>query len=409
MTRNGVTGTATALYGLLVLLTACRSDPTVPRSVPIADVDVTVDSAVYHLKPFFASYHIYVKTTISNHSDHDIFIAQDCADGRHLRRADSADKRELLLGQYGCEALAVTASSIQASTPLRIPAGTVYTDTWDAFGSNSSETRPPITIDDNTGKLVMTYVLTDSTGTARTTIASNTFDVVPPVFQPGDTLRVTSGIGLRVRNDSVLLSREHEVSNALVNVRVYNRRNDPISVNPCAWKMQQKEGASWAVVDAVSCAGPIDDQIIEPGDSSDFATRIDDAPQLQALYNREPLSTGTYDVLLEISFAGERHLIESNTFALFVGGSFVLPSITGVITPVAGDSLSALVEADPTDRGDGDRMTPKATIVNLFSLLDRSKARQGCVASVWYDELIPIAATYPVSATAKSAAIVRCP
>ncbi|MGH9418483.1 MAG: hypothetical protein ACRD3J_00800, partial [Thermoanaerobaculia bacterium] len=216
-------------------------------------------------------------------------------------------------------------------------------------------------------------------------------------------------IGLRVRNDSVLLSRGHDVSSALVNVRVYNRRSDPIAVSPCAWTMEQKEGASWVIVDAASCAGPTEDRVIQPGDSSDFVTRIDDAPELQALYNREPLSTGTYQVLLETSFAGDRQLIASNTFAVFVGGGFVLPDITGVITPIAGDSLSALVEEDPTDHGVGDRMTPKATIVNLFSLLDRSKARQGCVVSVQYDEWIPVLDTYPKSATAARASIVRCP
>jgi hypothetical protein len=387
------------IFGLLIIVGACSSDNAVS---PITGVDVSVDSAVYHLQPFFSSYWINVRSTITNSSDHDIFISRSCYDGQRLVRADPADERQLLLGQYSC-------IEEDAIPPLRIGAGTEYSYTWRVLGSNSSQTRPPITIDDNTGRLAVTFVLTDSFGRRLTTVASQAFDVVPPIPQENrDPVVVTSGIGLRIINDSVFSVRGADRSYATVNLRVFNRRSEAIAVAPCGWKIEQKEGASWNLVDAAHCPVQGDDRAIQAGDSSDFPLRIEDAPETRALYHREPLVTGVYHALIEASAGGDRFSAESNTFALFIGG-YRLPDITGVITPSGSDSLSALVEEDPNDRGAGARTTLKTQVVNIFSLLDRSKAHEGCVVSVWYDPEVPVAATYPVVATANDARAVRCP
>jgi hypothetical protein len=389
-----------ALCGMLAVLSACDSQSPLQ---PAVGVDVAVDSAVYHLRSFFGSYQVDIRSTITNSSDHDIFIGQDCWDGPRLRRSDPADKRELLLGEYAC-----AVSSQGSATPLRIAAGAQYTQTFKLSGSNSPQTRPPITIDDNTGSLAMTYALTDSAGKQIGSIASPAFTVVPPIPPPpGDTLRVTSGIGVRVIPDSVEISRGVDHAFVTTNVRVYNKRAETIGVSQCAWTIQQKEGVSWSIVAAAQCAGPPNDRMLQPGDSADFSMRIDDSQASQALYQREPLVTGTFDALMDVSTASGRQSIESNPFALFAG-SFVLPDITGVISPNA-DNLSALVEEDPTDRGVGDRMTPKVDVLNLFSLIDRSAVHSGCVVSVWYDKTVPASGSYPQSVTASSAHIVRCP
>jgi hypothetical protein len=388
------------LSGVLAFLGACDSQSPVQ---PAAGVDVAVDSAVYHLQRFFSDYHVEIKSTITNSSDHDIFIGQDCGDGPRLRRSDPSDKRQLLLGEYAC-----AASSQTTATPLRIAAGGQYTQTFKLDGSNSSQTRPPITIDDNTGSVAMTFSLTDAAGKVLANLASAAFTVVPPVPDPpGDTLRVTSGIGVREIPDSIIINRGKGHAFVTPNVRVYNRRSDPIGVSQCAMTIQQREGISWVVVASTQCPVSPLDRVLQPGDSSDFSLGLDDSSESQSLYNRQPLTSGTYDVALDVSIAGARQAIESNPFALFTSG-FVLPNITGVLSPNT-DNVSALVEEDPTDRGIGDRMTPKVQVVNLFSLIDRSAVHSGCVISVWYDKSIPPSGSYPQNVTASSAYIVRCP
>lgn len=383
---------------MLAILGACDSQSPVQ---PAVGVGVAVDSAVYHLRPFFSEYQIDIKSTIKNSSDHDIFIGQDCYDGPRLRRSDPSDKRELLLGAYAC-------TEGSHATPLRIAAGAQYTQIFKLSGSNSSQTRPPITIDDNSGSVAMTFALTDSAGKQIGNIASPAFTVAPPIpRQPGDTLRVTSGIGVRVIPDSVVINRGRGHAFVSPNVRVYNGRSEAIGVSQCGLTIQQKEGVAWIVVGAAQCPGPVSDRVLQPGDSSDFSLGIDDSGESQVLYHREPLVTGTFDLILDISTASGRQSIESNPFALFATG-FVLPDITGVISPNARD-LSAFVEEDPTDRGVGDRMTPKVEVLNLFSLLARSTVQTGCVVSVWYDKTVPVTGSYPQSVTASSVRVVRCP
>ena len=49
-----------------------------------------------------------------------------------------------------------------------------------AAGSNSSLTRPPITIENNTGELVFSYVFTDPFGNQIGRVNSAAFRVEPP-------------------------------------------------------------------------------------------------------------------------------------------------------------------------------------------------------------------------------------
>jgi len=295
---------------------ACNADRTVD---PAVGVDVTVDSAVYHLQPYFSWYWIEVKSSITNNSDHDIFIGQNCWTGQHVRRADATDKRQLLLGEYGC-------IEEELARPLRIEAGKQYANTWKVWGSNSPQTRPPITIDDNTGTMVMTFVLTDSAGKPIGRIASRTFDVVPPVPQgERDTLRITSGIGLSVNPDSVVMNHGSDHSYVNVNLRVHNFRPDAIAVDPCSWRVELRVNGAWQLAYAGHCLGPGNDQVVNARDSVDVAFRIEDSADRQASFHRGPIVTAVGRVFIDVSAGNERLNAESNSFALFATG-FVLPS-----------------------------------------------------------------------------------
>lgn len=87
-------GVTAALCSALAVLSACNSDTSVD---PAAGVAITVDSSVDHLQQFFGSYEINVKSTVANRSDHDIFIAQNCRNGRRLRQSDPAEERQRYL------------------------------------------------------------------------------------------------------------------------------------------------------------------------------------------------------------------------------------------------------------------------------------------------------------------------
>src|SRR5689334_16911344 len=99
MGRKVTAAAFAALCCSFAFVNGCSADRPVDPSI---GVDATVDSAAYHLIQFFDSYSIDVTTTVANNSDHDIFIGQNCYSGRHLQRADPADKRQLLLGMYAC-------------------------------------------------------------------------------------------------------------------------------------------------------------------------------------------------------------------------------------------------------------------------------------------------------------------
>jgi hypothetical protein len=210
--------------------------------------------------------------------------------------------------------------------PLRIEAGGRFVDRWKVWGSNSPQTRPRITLEDHTGMMVMTYVLTDSAGRGTGTLTSHPFDVVAPVPPANrDTLRVTSDIGLRVIPDSVVVNHGGDRSYATVNLRIYNRRLGAIDLDRCSWRVEEKNGSTWQTIDAAHCAASNDILTLAAGDSADFSFRIEDSPDLQAGFHRGALVTGLSRVVIAASAGAERLTLESNTFALFANG-WVLPS-----------------------------------------------------------------------------------
>jgi hypothetical protein len=174
----------------------------------------------------------------------------------------------------------------------------------------------------------MSFVLTDSTGKRESGIASHSFDVLPPIPPANrDTLRVTSGVGVRMVPDSVISSRtsgDHVITG--LNVRMYNRRQDAIGVNPCGWTLEHRVGTAYEVVDQAHCSELIGDRAIVPRDSADFYIQIDDSEYTQTQFNRTALATGVYRLLMKTTVSGDRSSIPSNTFALFTTNDFRLPA-----------------------------------------------------------------------------------
>ena len=160
-----------AIGTITMILTSCESD----RSfAPTSSVAIKTDSAVYHLQAMAggAWFQIYLSVTVVNDSDHDVFIGRDCGDWR-LARADETDKTYLYLGSYGC-----TEASRQQ--PIDIAPGERFSESLRLTGSNSDLTRPPITIENNTGTLVFSYVFTDPFGNQIGRVNSAAFRVEPP-------------------------------------------------------------------------------------------------------------------------------------------------------------------------------------------------------------------------------------
>jgi hypothetical protein len=120
-----------------------------------------------------AWYQIKLTFTIVNNKDYSIFLDQNCGSW-HLGRADEADKTPLYLGEYGC---------IEGSNPppFVLAPGQQYSGSFRLTGSNSPQTRPPITIENNTGTLVFSWWVTDPDGRPFDRVRSAPFRVEPPL------------------------------------------------------------------------------------------------------------------------------------------------------------------------------------------------------------------------------------
>ena len=151
-------------------LVACASE----KPFDPSGVNVAVDSAVYHLQPQPGHYWYQINLTLTlvNNKNYDVFVSKDCGSWR-LARADESDKTYLYLGSYGC-----IESPRQA--PLDLAPGQRFSRSFTLAGSNSPDTRPPITIENNTGTLVFEYVLTDPDGRPAGRARSAPFRVEPP-------------------------------------------------------------------------------------------------------------------------------------------------------------------------------------------------------------------------------------
>src|SRR6266498_709727 len=156
---------------ITMLLTSCEADR---GFAPASTVVIKTDSTVYHLQSMAGGvwYQINLTVTVVNDSDRDVFIGRDCGDWR-LARADETDKTYLYLGSYGC-----TEGSRQQ--PIDIAPGKTFSESFRLTGSNSELTRPPITIENNTGTLVFSYVFTDPFGNQIGRVSSAAFRVEPP-------------------------------------------------------------------------------------------------------------------------------------------------------------------------------------------------------------------------------------
>jgi hypothetical protein len=157
---------------LFVSILACRSKPGI---VDTRGVTVRVDSAVYHLQePSSVYYVVNLVATVTNGSPKTIYLSQFCGSWA-LRRADTTDHRLLMLGSYAC-----FAASFKFPKPLSVAAGQTYSHAFKLSGSNSPDTRPRLTIDDQTGSMVFIYGLADSTGRPIGSVKSLPFRVEPP-------------------------------------------------------------------------------------------------------------------------------------------------------------------------------------------------------------------------------------
>jgi len=157
----------------VIFALACRGEPVAPLA---HGVEIAVDSAVYHLRPQSGNlwYEISMVVTVNNQSDETVYLSTDCGSWS-LRRADENDKTWLKLGEYACAAIGVPRSA-----PIMIAAHTSYSKPFKIIGSNSPQTQPPITIANNTGTLVFTYVFLTSDGTGAVQLRSAPFKVIPP-------------------------------------------------------------------------------------------------------------------------------------------------------------------------------------------------------------------------------------
>lgn len=160
-----------AVGTIMTLLTSCEADR---GFAPASSVAIRTDSSVYHLQSMAGGvwYQIYLTVTVVNDSDRDVFVGRDCGDWR-LARADETDKTELYLGSYGC----IEGSRQQ---PIDIAPGKTFSESFRVTGSNSEFTRPPITIENNTGTLVFSYMFTDPFGNQIGRVNSAAFRVEPP-------------------------------------------------------------------------------------------------------------------------------------------------------------------------------------------------------------------------------------
>lgn len=159
--------------GMIAVLASCASE----RPFDPSGLSVNVDSAVYHLQPQQGHtwYQINLTFTIVNNKDYAVFLGQYCGSWS-IDRADEADKTPLYLGEYGC-ALTGGPGSPQ---PITLAPGEKFSRTFRVTGSNSPDTRPPITIENNTGTLVFSWGLTDDFGTPVGVARSAPFRVEPP-------------------------------------------------------------------------------------------------------------------------------------------------------------------------------------------------------------------------------------
>ena len=170
MTIHRHFGALAGLSAIAAMLTSCgSSEPFDPSGVK-----VSVDSTVYHLQSMQGNawYQINLTFTIVNEKSYDVFLDRNCGSW-HLGRADEADSTRLLLGMYAC-----TEGSHPA--PLTLAPGEQFSGSFRLTGSNSSLTRPPITIENNTGTLVLSWWLTDPNGRPVGRARSSPFRVEPP-------------------------------------------------------------------------------------------------------------------------------------------------------------------------------------------------------------------------------------
>jgi hypothetical protein len=161
-----------AIGTIMMLLTSCEAER---GFAPASSVAIKTDSAVYHLQSMDGGvwYQINLTVTVVNDSNRDVFIGRDCGDWR-LARADETDKTDLILGSYAC-------IESPRQEPLHIAPGEQFSRSFRLTGSNSELTRPPITIENNSGTLVLSFVFTDPLGNQIGRVNSAAFRVEPPV------------------------------------------------------------------------------------------------------------------------------------------------------------------------------------------------------------------------------------
>lgn len=154
-------------------LASCVSDSSF---APSNGLEVAVDSSVYHLTLMSGGYwyQMNMNVTIVNNSDKTVYLSQDCGSWS-IRRANG-DPTRLLLGEYGCADI----GGVSRPAPLAIAAGDSYSKPFRIEGTNSPQTRPKITIEDNIGTLVFSYVFTNPDGTGGVSVRSAPFVVAPP-------------------------------------------------------------------------------------------------------------------------------------------------------------------------------------------------------------------------------------
>lgn len=285
-----------------------------------------------------------MKAKVYNRTSHDVFISADCAGGPRLRRESSAGEPELWLGFYVC----LDATRLK---PIRIKPKNNFEYSRVLSGTSSPSEHPRINIDQHTGSMVMTFTLTDSTGRPIQRIASAPFRVLPPIPPAHrDTLRVTWAVGARVAPDTVVMhsGRGRDHSYATVNLLLYNHRRETVAFDPCSWRIERSEGLSWHVVYAPLCHGRMAAWTLAPGDSGSMMLRLEDSPDVQRLFHREPFVTGTYRAVIhawsEPQRRGAAADILSNTFMLAATG-LRFPGLTGFVTPIGGEDSLQMTSA----------------------------------------------------------------
>ena len=133
---------------LVLLCAACRSG-----TAPYANISVTVDSAVYHLRPVQSWYTIRLTATIANNSDHDVYLSRFCPSTSLTRpKGYSID---LELGQYACAA----GGASPLPPTLTLSPGSSHTESHTLQGDEQPQATPQITMENLTGPAVCGFLV----------------------------------------------------------------------------------------------------------------------------------------------------------------------------------------------------------------------------------------------------------